>query len=241
MTTSPSSSLSLYTIEASLQLLAETREAAEAEGDAAAVTECDKALASYLTAEASKVNSYAALIRRQTAEAEECEAEAARLTARAKQRRAFVDRLKSTALEVMQRFGVRELRSATNTLRVQNNGGVQPLDTSGVVDAKWQKITVTLPALVWLDLMGLAEAAARDSETYRMLDKLTDRAPRSPDTDLIRKALAVQERCPECKGVGAPWNNSASVPCARCNGTGWVHPTIPGARLLERGVHLRCE
>lgn len=31
--------------------------------------------------------------------------------------------------------------------------------------------------------------------------------------------------CPECRGVGASWNNSASVPCANCNGTG-IAPTV---------------
>jgi hypothetical protein len=26
--------------------------------------------------------------------------------------------------------------------------------------------------------------------------------------------------CPKCKGIGAPWNNSASVPCDDCGGSG---------------------
>ena len=59
---------SLFVIEDSLALLAETREQAEAEGDTAAVQECDKALAAYLTAEAAKVDSYAGLIKRVAAE-----------------------------------------------------------------------------------------------------------------------------------------------------------------------------
>ena len=28
--------------------------------------------------------------------------------------------------------------------------------------------------------------------------------------------------CPKCKGIGAPWNNSASIPCDECGGTGKV-------------------
>ncbi len=183
--------LSLYNIEDSLALLAETREAAEAEGDAAAVAECDKALAQYLTAEAAKVNSYAALIRRQLAEAEECEAEAQRIAGRARTRRAFVDRLKATALEVMQRFGVKELRSATNTLRVQKNGGVQSL---GV---EWPK-----------DASGNYTPLAPD-DPFRPKD-LPVKVFMLPDTAAIRAAIS--------------------------HGS-----TVPGARLLERGSHLRVE
>jgi hypothetical protein len=29
-------------------------------------------------------------------------------------------------------------------------------------------------------------------------------------------------KCQKCNGVGAPWNNSASVPCDLCGGTGIV-------------------
>lgn len=29
-------------------------------------------------------------------------------------------------------------------------------------------------------------------------------------------------KCLKCNGVGAPWNNSASVPCDLCGGTGVV-------------------
>lgn len=34
-------------------------------------------------------------------------------------------------------------------------------------------------------------------------------------------------KCPDCNGVGAPWNNSASVPCKRCGGTGKIHGHLP--------------
>ena len=219
--------LSLFTIEESLAMLVEAREDAEAEGDAAAVTECDKALAQYLTAEAAKVNSYAALIRRQLTEAEECEAEAQRLAARAKTRRAFVDRLKATALEVMQRFGVKELRSATNTLRVQKNGGLQPLDISEHamdVPPEYRRVVVTLAYEDWKEI----EPEDRDGMKIQIFT----------DNEAIRKALAQRVRCPWCKGEAV---TSGNCRCERCDGQGTVPQTIPGARLLERGSHVRVE
>jgi hypothetical protein len=237
------SALSLYTIEESLALLAETREAAEAEGDAAAVAECDKALAQYLTAEASKTNSYAALIRRQLAEAEECEAEVARLTARAKARRAFVDRLKATALEVMQRFGVKELRSATNTLRVQKNGGVQPLEISGIASempTDCQEYTIRMSGQCFRFVRDLCADAPQ-------VMAVLESAVCGANVAMIRRTLAQRVPCPEpgCGGSGeilpAGPSDAPVTKCPRCDGQGTVPQTIPGAKLLERGSHVRVE
>ncbi len=221
-------SVSLFTIEESLAMLVEAREAAEAEGDAASITECDKAIAEYLDKSAAKVDSYAALIRRQTAEAEECVAEAARLMARAKQRRAFVDRLKATALEVMQRFGVKELRSAQNTLRVQKNGGLQSLEVDPTVELPegLQYVTVTMPGRLWKEIARSFDITA-DTKSVRIIHQ--------SDGAEIRKALAEKVPCPECKGIGQLHK------CERCEDTGLVPRTISGARLLPRQSHVRVE
>jgi len=40
------------------------------------------------------------------------------------------------------------------------------------------------------------------------------------DAAMRAAALKGETPCAKCKGVGAPWNNSASVPCPDCNGTG---------------------
>ncbi len=234
------SALSLFTIEESLSMLVECREAAEAEGDLAAVAECDKALASYLSQEAAKVNSYAALIRRQIAEAEECEAEAARLSLRAKKRRDFVDRLKATALEVMQRFGVKELRSATNTLRVQKNGGLVPLEIQridGIPDEFMIK-SFTTSVASWNEIgrwLGMHEGGLK---LWHTISGALEGVPPQPYTHEIRKSLAEKVSCPECKGEAV---TSGNCRCERCNGTGLVPRTIPGAKLLERGSHVRME
>lgn len=39
--------------------------------------------------------------------------------------------------------------------------------------------------------------------------------------------------CPDCKGVGAPWNNSASVPCKRCKGTGRIKVPDEGVNQVR--------
>ena len=47
--------------------------------------------------------------------------------------------------------------------------------------------------------------------------------------------IAELKPCGKCKGVGAPWNNSASVPCDDCGGTG----TSPNGRQTTAGEHHR--
>ena len=42
------------------------------------------------------------------------------------------------------------------------------------------------------------------------------------DAAMAKARPPMQAICPKCKGIGAPWNNSASVPCTECEGTGRV-------------------
>lgn len=120
---------SLYIIEDSLQQLAEARATAEDEGDSAAIAEIDKALSEYLTCEVAKVTSYVGLIRSREDTVEACERELARIKAMRDQAQADIDRLKSNALTVMQRFGIKQMKAMPGGgLRRQGNGGLQPLD-----------------------------------------------------------------------------------------------------------------
>lgn len=226
--------LSLFAIEESLALLAETREAAEADGDTAAVEQCDKALAEYLDKSAAKVDSYAALIHRSRAEAQTCADEIERLTARFKRTTAFVDRLRANALEVMQRFNVKELRSPTNTLRRQANGGMQPLETDQAVPMGLRKVTIMMTGDCYLWLLSLLQGDSHPKHPLLMgaMEAATD----APDAQRIRVALAQQVRCPECKGEVVTTGNCR---CERCDGTGHVAQTVPGAKLLARGEHVR--
>jgi hypothetical protein len=217
-------SLSLFVIEDSLALLAETREAAEEEGDAAAVEQCDKALAEYLTAEAAKVDSYAALIRRVETEKAACELEANRLTARASALHRFRNRLKDTALEVMQRFNVKELKSATNTLRRQANGGIAPLEVDEPkLPQEYRTALVLMPLQTWERLED--QLGAMGATVTRT----------AANTDVIRKALAQQVICQKCSGAGTIEESK----CPVCEGSGAAAQVIAGAKLLARGEHVR--
>jgi len=216
-------SLPLYVIEESLELLANARELAESEGDSEAINVIDAEIEKYLTREVAKVDSYAALIRRRDNEAALCREEAQRLIDRAKAAENDVGRLKRTALAVMERFGVKELRTPTNTLRAQNNGGLQPLDIpiAEAVPEKFRTITITLP----LPEAAKIPQSILSSATHQQM---------GTDTGAIRAALKQRVPCPECGGVGV-------IECKSCNGAGTVPTIIPGAKLLPWGKHLSVE
>ncbi len=182
---------SLYVIEQTLQDLIDLREAAETEGDNEAVAVVDGQLAEYLSRESVKIDSYAGLIHQISAERDECKAESDRLAARAKAMDNRVEEIKARALEAMQRFGVKKLNTPRNTLRIQGNGGLQPLD------AEWPK-----------DASGRYELLPESDP--RAASGLFVKKFYALDTDRIREALKRGE-------------------------------SVPGAKLLPRGEHLRCE
>lgn len=217
--------LNLYVIEESLEMLTEARELAEAEGDSEALKVIDGEIEKYLTKEAAKVDSYAGLIRRTILEAEVCKAEAHRLLDRAKAAQADVDRLKQTALTVMERFGVKELKTPTNTLRVQANGGVRPLEiTPGAVPREFQEVTIVMRAPDWDAMENAVGASLLKWKSFES----------NPDNQAIREALTQRVPCPECRK-----NDEMDIYCPRCEGIGTIANPIPGARLLERGKHVR--
>lgn len=219
--------MTLYVIEGSLEQLAEARELAEGEGDSEAIKVIDAEIESYLTKEAAKVDSYAGLIRRRISEAELCKAEAQRLLERAKAAQDDVDRLKQTAVTVMERFGVRELKTPTNTLRVQANGGLQPLEiTPGGIPRELREVTVVMRALDWDAIEDAVGASLLKWKSFEI----------NPDNQAIREALTQRLPCPECANL--PAHEPIDV-CPRCNGVGTVPNAVPGARLLERGKHVR--
>lgn len=225
------SSLTLYRIEADLQELATLRDEAEDEGNCEALKVIDAQIRAYLTSEVSKVDSYAGLIHRMEADAQASENEEQRFAIRAKRLRANVERLKANALAVMQQFGVRELSTPINTLRPHTNGSLQALDVP-VVNAlpiKYRIITVTMPEAAWRKLVAGVTAPLPLSKNPAL----------SADNDAIRKALSKHVACPQCAGSGEPFGPEEDGKCPVCEGKGTVPATIPGARLLPRGEHLR--
>jgi hypothetical protein len=146
-----------------------------------------------------------------------------------KRAQADVDRMKATALAVMQRFDVKELKATPGGgLRRQKNGGVDPVEVTeiGIVPIEYRRVTVTMTNEAWSSLVIRAGADAVE----------TLRSDLSPDTERIREALKQRVVCPECKGEAVTPGNCR---CERCDGSGTVPATVPGARLLPKGEHVR--
>ena len=228
-------SLTLYSIEAELQQLIDARILAEEEGalpDELAVI--DKLLAEYMAREVRKVDGIAHAVRAFQNAAVEAQNEARRINERAKQLEAQANRIKAAALAAMQAHGITRLETPTNRLRVQANGGVQPLDTDVVqLPDKYLRVTVTMPLNQW---RAMASAFEEDPG----MDQVKVAAVAEPDTERIREALKKFVPCPECHKDGIP-SAKQLVECQRCGSRGAVPATVPGARLLERGFHLRVE
>jgi hypothetical protein len=182
--------LSLYQIEWDLQQLADLRELAESEGDSEALKVIDQQLAQYLTAEAAKVTSYVGLIRAREATVLQCAGELERIRYIQKQAQADIDRLKQTAMEVMNRFGVRELKATPGGgLRIQGNGGLQALETDPDVPDEYAVITLKLTA---------TQVVAIQTQMPKALEGCTF-AKREWDTERIREALKRGESVPGAK------------------------------------------
>jgi hypothetical protein len=233
-------SLSLYNIEDSLQQLMELRTQAIEEGDAEAEKVIDQQIAEYLTKEVAKVTSYVALIRSREAVVSEAAIEIARMQMILEAAKRDVERLKKTALDVMNRFGVRELKATPGGgLRIQANGGLQPLEIEGALSPgaalpqEFFSVTVKMPFPVWAAIIRtMTEAGA-----YPMLG--TAREQIEPNTTAIREALKQRVTCPECKGSRFVGFYPDGEPCPLCKQEGTIAATVPGAKLLDRGEHVR--
>ena len=223
---------SLYLIEQTLQQLAEERERAMLDGDQPAVEAMDAAIAEYLTQEARKVTSYVGLIRSREATARACNDEIERLQNIRAATVADIDRLKKTAMEVMNRFGVRELKATPGGgLRIQANGGVQALDVV-------QDLSCFPSDLLKVDLTMQGDIFDELRNDPHYVGKLPSVWTWKPDMQRIREALKRRVKCPQCNGERYESEDATDL-CEQCKGEGTVPATIPGAKLLPRGEHLR--
>jgi|HubBroStandDraft_4_1064222.scaffolds.fasta_scaffold08768_3 hypothetical protein len=212
-------SLSLYNIEDALQSLVDLREQAESEGDSEALRVIDQQLREYLTKEAAKVTSYVALIRSRELTAVACGIEIERLRRISIAAQNDVERLKANALAVMQQFGVRELKATPGGgLKIQGNGGREPLE---ITDP--ERIVVRYQT-VKLKLNG--EHMVAISEASRIL--LEGGAPISENMRAalgeLLKMISETPFEPDTERIREALVRGESV---------------PGAKLLERGEHLR--
>lgn len=217
--------LSLHRIETELMQLLEAREQAEADGELPENLKVfDVEIQRYVDAEIRKVDGVARAIRAAYSFAEEARFERERLEAREKAWTARAERIKAAALYAMQAAGVKVIETATNKLRLQKNGGLQPLeiDDEESLPVQFRVATVTMSLRLLRSICrDLTEAQSREIA----------KTVTSADTGALRAALSQREMCPAHDGMG----------CEVCGGLGVLPKKIPGARLLDRGVHLRVE
>lgn len=163
--------------------------------------------------------------------------EAKRLTERADAHRAHFDRIKAATLRAMQDHGVRVLETPTNKLRVQANGGKEPLEITDLVPAELTDLRIKIPEDLW------QLVCQEISENAPLLERLCEEVPevREPNGDRIRAALKQQVPCSECAANAIDADHAANPGCLRCEGRGTIPNTVPGAKLLPRGFHLRVE
>lgn len=228
--------LSIYRIEAELQELLEAREDAEAEGavpDELAVF--DERIKQYALAHVKKVDSTAVAIRACDAFYKECVHEAERLKKQADRHAARMKRIKSAVMWAMAQLGVTKLNTPQNTLRVQGNGGLEPLEVYGRPEdlpSNLKTITLRMPLSLW---EKIAVGFHTDAERDRMKIDI------EPNNEAIRAELKKRVPCPECCVKGGNTYVIGMPDCPRCDGKGVVSGSVPGARLLSRGTQLRVE
>lgn len=150
----------------------------------------------------------------------------------------------------MQAAAIKSIKTATGSLTVRGNGGLEPLSVNpDELPDEYTKVTVTMPHALWSDVCSAWEDAGfadapKDLCVARGVTIRTE-----PDNARIREALAKpcgnacesgkipcdhknarkdDIRCPDC--------DDGMTTCPGCGGSGRC--TIPGARLEQRGQSL---
>src|SRR5690242_10403896 len=187
-TTAPiSTNLALYQIEQRLAELLELRNIAAEDGDTEALEAIDKQFEEYFLREVKKVDGICHALHAFESAADSAFEEAGRLHERGNRLIAQRDRIKAATLKAMQDHGVRVLETPTNKLRVQANGGLDPLEIVDPLPTDYLNITVTMPMQQWLEL------------TLGALPSIEKTAKLSPANEAIRQALKRGEEVPGAK------------------------------------------
>lgn len=140
--------LTLFQIEESLVLLAES---AEEEG---LTPEIEQALTVYLEGAAEKRDRVADFIHFCEGMAELAKAEGKRLQARQKHFEATAERVSAMVLRVLDYLGVKKLEGRTNTLKKRKCPPSVKIIDEAKVPAEFKHITVTLPLPQWQELLA---------------------------------------------------------------------------------------
>jgi len=226
------SGLTLWAIEESILGLAEVIESPDATQEEKAIAQQE--LVAWTEREVTKVDRVRAFLRHCETMEQAAKLEKQRMDSLATVWANRAKRLKDICLSIMQHRDVKRLEGATGVIRRQANGGKLALviDRADLVPPKYKTFTYTFThsQLVWLckhvNIPG--EVHGPDA---RM------------DESAIRKAL--ETNCAVCEGNGKVYSpnpgmdEAEMISCSQCDGTG--HQLVPGARLEERGEHVRVE
>lgn len=185
--------LALYQIQDDLMQLLGLAEEPDLDPESKAAI--DQQISAYFMAQVRKVDGIAVAVRACRSAAAEVRAERARLDAILEAWEARERRIKDNAMYAMQAHGVRVLETPKNKLRIQGNGGVEPLfvDEKREVD-EFHDITVTLTICQWCDLVkaGLAAEVLTESQAV----EFERRFPSFPSNERIRGALTRGNKVP---------------------------------------------
>lgn len=141
----------------------------------------------------------------------------------------------------MQVAGVRWIKTASGSLTLRGNGGLQPLSVNlDELPDEYTKVTVTMPHQLWSAICDhFAECGKSELKAGDLMSQPGVTVKTEPDNARIREALGKPcERCGGEKRVCFKETQLSEVwdDCPVCGGTGRF--TIPGAKLEERGESL---
>jgi hypothetical protein len=203
---------------------------------------CDDAIRAYVKQEiAVNPNSVHQWMLESKARQEDLKAEKKRLDGLLAAEEGDYARAETLVMETLQEMGEKEL-SVRGTLRRQGNGGVRAVEIvqPELIPPALQRVIVTVNRAVLITLLrGLSEEVL-----ISLVPEVWKEGAPEPDKEAIREALLKRETCPNCGGsiVGfdlREYGGGANEPCPVCDGQKTVPCGVPGARLAERGEHLR--
>ncbi len=201
----------------------------------------EKTIAEYFSYQVTrdKIDSAINYVRYCETMADAAAAEADRCKALAASFRTQAQWIKDTAKSVLEMSGQKRLEGLTaGNITLRKNGGKPAVTITDVslIPEELVQYTGTISGQAigwlrsWMDSHSKVIEGTRTPFEY-LMDRQDVQMERIPHKGRIGEALA--GKCSQCNGVGAPWNNSASVPCTACDGDGLAR--VPGARLEPRG------
>jgi hypothetical protein len=174
--------LSLFQIEESLVLLAES---SEADG---LTPEIEGALAAYLKGAVEKRDRVAEFIRFCEAMAELAKAEVKRIQARQKHFEAAAERVSGMVLRVLGWLGAEKLEGRTNTLKKRKCPPSVNVIDEQKIPAEYKRVTVTLPLPQWQQLL-----AGTPEDTRNAVLSGVRKQEISLDLEAIKQALNLEQ------------------------------------------------